>query len=140
VDLISQGEVHLALIVGSNDSGCSWAEAALTAAELSGVPSKIVVMWPGKMNETKGFSVQKWTFASECRVIHAEIDEGWWQLCGVPAVGSILVRTDEHVAWRSRSATDSSSVQQLRYVLSKVFPVVASLSYVIQSHTSKEMN
>jgi hypothetical protein len=140
LDLISQSEVHLALIVGSNDSGCSWAEAALTAAELSGVPLKIVVMRPGKMNETKGFSVQKWAFAIECRVIHAEIDEGWWQLCGVPAVGAILVRPDEHVAWRATTAPDSSSVQQLHYVFTKVFPVAASLSYVIKSHTSKEMN
>jgi hypothetical protein len=39
--------------VGSNDSGCSWAEAALTAAELSGVPSKIVVMWPGTSPSSK---------------------------------------------------------------------------------------
>jgi hypothetical protein len=62
------------------------------------------------MNETKGFSVQKWAFASECRVVHAEIDEGWWQLCGVPAVGAILVQPDEHVAWRSTTATESSSV------------------------------
>jgi hypothetical protein len=126
--------------VGSNDRGCSWAEAALTAAELSGVALKIVVMWPGKMNETKGFFVQKWAFASECRVVHAEIDEGWWQLCGVPAVGAILARPDEHVAWRSTTAPDSSSVQQLHSVFTKVFPAAASLSYVIKGHTSKEMN
>jgi hypothetical protein len=89
-------------------------------------------MWPGKMNEMKGFSVQKWAFASECRVIHAETDEGWWQPCGVPAAGAILVRPDEHVAWRATTAPDSSSVQQLHCVFTKVFPVAASLSYIIK--------
>jgi hypothetical protein len=36
--------------------------------------------------------------------------------CAVFLLLHILVRPDEHVAWRSTTATDSSSVQQLRYV------------------------
>jgi hypothetical protein len=51
--------------------------------------------------------------------------------CAVFLLLHILVRPDEHVAWRSTTATDSSSVQQLRYVFTNVFPVAASLSYVI---------
>jgi hypothetical protein len=41
--------------------------------------------------------------------------------CAVFLLLHILVRPDEHVAWRSTTATDSSSVQQLRYVFYFLF-------------------
>ena len=60
LDLISESDIHLALLVGCNKSGCTWAEAALTAAKLSAVPVKVVIMWPWKVNITEGFSVKVW--------------------------------------------------------------------------------
>lgn len=130
MDLISESEIQLVLIVGCNKSGCAWAEGALTAAELSTVPVKVVIMWPEKMEDSEGFSMQGRVSASENRVIHAEVGQGWWELCGVPDVGAILVRPDEHVAWRSTIAPDSSSVQHLHKVFAKVFPVPAPCTRV----------
>ncbi|KAG0583412.1 hypothetical protein KC19_3G134100 [Ceratodon purpureus] len=135
LDLISESEIHLVLIVGSNESGRTWAEAALSAAKLSAVPLKIVFMCPGKVNESEVFSVPKWVSASESILTHAEVDQGWWELCGIPDVGAILVRPDEHVAWRSTTAPDRSSDQLLRKVFAKVFPVPASCIHVQESDT-----
>lgn len=123
LDLISERELCPVLIVGCNKSGCEWVEAALTALKSSAITMKIVIMYPqGIVTE----SVQEWASGSECEVVHAEVDQGWWNLCGVPDVGAILVRPDEHVAWRSRSAPGSSSVEQLREVFGKVYPIPVS--------------
>lgn len=126
------------LIVGCNKSGCGWAEAALTALKSSAITVKIVIMCPQGHEGNVTESVQKWASASECEVVHAEVDEGWWDLCGVPDVGAILVRPDEHVAWRSRSAPDISSAEQLREVFGKVFPVPVSFVQVQERETFQE--
>ena len=132
------------LIVGCNRRGRAWAEAALVAVKSFAITLKIVVMWPhasfpqrecwqgreGNVTEAEWFAVQKWASAS--RVVHAEVDPGWWDVCGVPDTGAILIRPDEHVAWRSRSVPDSSSVQQLHKAFAQVFPVPASSTQTVQ--------
>jgi len=146
LDLISKSEIDPVLIVGGNKSGCAWTEAALTAVKSSAITVKIVIMWPcssnprrecsldrgGNRTESEWFSVQKCASARECRIIHAEVNHGWWDLCGVPDTGAILIRPDEHVAWRSRSAADSSSVQQLHKVFAKVFPIPVLSAHAVQ--------
>lgn len=136
------------LILGCNKSGRAWAEAALTAVKSLAITVNIVIMWPrgsfsppdfeGNVAESEWLCFQKWASASECGVIHAEVDQGWWDLCGVPDIGAILIRPDEHVAWRSRSAPDSSCVPQLQKVFAKVFPVPASSTLVQERDCFKE--
>lgn len=88
-------------------------------------------MWPPgletKMGESEELSVQRRVSAFKDRVVHAEqADQGWWELCGVPDVGAILVRPDEHVAWRSLNLPDRSSAEHLHRAFAEVFPALAS--------------
>ncbi|XP_073387845.1 uncharacterized protein [Physcomitrium patens] len=131
LDLVSESEIDLVLIVGCNNSGCTWTEAAVTSAKSLSVKVRVVIMWPPgletKMGESEELSVQRRVSAFKDRVVHAEqADQGWWELCGVPDVGAILVRPDEHVAWRSLNLPDRSSAEHLHRAFAEVFPALAS--------------
>lgn len=143
LDLVSGDIVQFVLIVGSCKSGCIWADAALSAGKSYGVSMKVVFIWPassftgiirddrihmqhspsvGRSKEgTEAACVDNWCCENEGKFVHAEeVGSGWWEMCDTPEVGAILVRPDEHIAWRSTTEAHSDSVQELGKVLAQV--------------------
>lgn len=143
------------LIVGCNKSGCRWGEAALEAGESHKISVKVVFMWPlgsytpssqenesispvNQENSLEGhlqatddeqLFVMNWASRNKGVVVHAEeLGHGWWELCTIPDVGGILVRPDEHIAWRSKFSPQSSSVQDFHNIFTQVLGNARSMA------------
>ncbi|KAG6554781.1 hypothetical protein Mapa_003801 [Marchantia paleacea] len=128
LDLVSCASLELLLIVGPTRSGLKWGDAALKAAKMHGVPLKVSVIWSkgfawryssDELAEEERDVVLKWRQLETVYVVHVEEDvDSWWKLCGIPSTGALLVRPDEHIAWRTLEEAEND-------VLSKVGGVIA---------------
>ncbi|KAJ7535971.1 hypothetical protein O6H91_12G052100 [Diphasiastrum complanatum] len=158
LDLASGDIVEFLMIVGCCSSGCYWAAAALQIGEAYNIPVKVAVIWPagsmrekaGKasvrphecMNDTKDSenckdnrnSYEAWQNLKKT-VVHAEeIDVSWWALCGLPSYGALLVRPDDHIAWRSHVEFGPNSLQELKNVFAKILQRRELASSLYTSH------
>jgi hypothetical protein len=72
-------------------------------------------------NDNEATAVFEWSQRNKGCVLHAEeVGCGWQDIFGIPETGAILVRPDDHVAWRSEAEPKASSTQELYLVFSKV--------------------
>jgi hypothetical protein len=72
-------------------------------------------------NDNEATAVFEWSQRNKGCVLHAEeVGCGWQDIFGIPETGAILVRPDDHVAWRSKAEPKASSTQELYLAFSKV--------------------
>jgi hypothetical protein len=66
--------------------------------------------------------ITEWAHSKQGSVLHVEVtDTDWWELCGIPSVGAILVRPDDHIAWVSHDESTAASIKELHKVFDAVF-------------------
>lgn len=91
------------------------------------VPLKVCVMWEEKASDEIGSSetaIVPWkNFVDVVEDKSCPTSPSWWELCQMTQKGAILVRPDEHIAWR----TESEIKNDLFPVLKKAFSAVLGL-------------
>ncbi|KNA16154.1 hypothetical protein SOVF_091900 [Spinacia oleracea] len=118
LDLVSGDKLEFILIIAPVESSYNLAHATLKVAEKSKVPVKVYVIWPhNRANNAAPCTVGNYTNIIEVK--RSPNSASWWDLCGMNDRGAILVRPDEHIAWRARS-----EVRYPSYEMDKVFSVV----------------
>ncbi|KAH9315639.1 hypothetical protein KI387_024266 [Taxus chinensis] len=146
LDLVHGNMTEFLLIIAPTSRSYVWADATLKIAKACMVPLKVCIIWPGgssssalsnqstygyQENEAlitsqrqpvvKGGSVvtEDWRRKNLESVLDAEeITGSWWELCEMPYQGAILVRPDEHIAWRSDPSFSGDALDELNRVFS----------------------
>lgn len=124
LDLISGDKLEFLLIIAPIDSSYRLAHAALNVANEHNILVKICVMWPnGLVNgdaRTKT-SLAPWeNYVDVVEVRQPSNSSSWWDICKMTHRGAILVRPDDHIAWRVKSAV----VGDIRVEMKKVFSAI----------------
>jgi len=123
LDLVSGDKLEFLLIIAPVGSSYNLAHAALKVAEKFGILLKVCVIWP-----SDGADGPKQVRNAACSMGNAidivEVKKSlnspsWWDLCKMNDRGAIIVRPDEHIAWRARS-----EVHDPIFELERVFSVV----------------
>ncbi|XP_060184427.1 uncharacterized protein LOC132614085 isoform X1 [Lycium barbarum] len=106
LDLVSGDKVEFILIIAPLEESYCLARAALEVANNIKVPLKVCVMWPnGSINGTgrSEAALIPWKNFEDVEVKSSSDSPSWWDICQMTDRGAILVRPDEHVAWRMKS-------------------------------------
>lgn len=127
LDLISGDKVEFLLIIAPIDSSYRLAHAVLNVAKELDVLVKVCVMWPdGLVNgdARSKESLAPWeNYVDVVEVRRASNSSSWWGLCKMTHMGAILVRPDDHIAWRVKSAV----VGDIRLEMKRVFSAILGI-------------
>lgn len=124
MDLISGDKIEFLLMIAPIDSSYRLANVALNVAKEHHILVKVCVMWPdGSVNvdsRTKT-SLAPWeNYVDVAEVRQPSNSSSWWDICKMTHRGAILVRPDDHIAWRVKSAV----VGGIRVEMESVFSVI----------------
>ncbi|CAN4116218.1 unnamed protein product [Withania somnifera] len=110
LDLVSGDKVEFVLIIAPLKESYCLGRAALQVASKFKVPLKVCVMWPNGSIYGSGRSeaaLSPWKSFEEVVEVKSSSDlPSWWDICQMTDRGAILVRPDEHVAWRTKSSME----------------------------------
>lgn len=143
LDLFSGNVTEFLLIATPSKTCYIWADAAFKIAKVYKVPLKVCIIWPGGISasrlskesmdawhESEGSITQHlqsvlegedWRRENTEFVVDVEeISGSWLELCKMTKPGVLLVRPDEHIAWRSDPTFSGDTVLELN----KVFSIV----------------
>ncbi|KAI7744642.1 hypothetical protein M8C21_001251 [Ambrosia artemisiifolia] len=124
LDLISRDEVEFLLIIAPIDSSYRLALAVLKVANEHNILVKICVMWPNGLvsedSRTKT-SLAPWeNYVDVVEVRQPSNSSSWWDICKMTHRGAILVRPDDHIAWRVKSAVVGDVTIEMKKVFSAI--------------------
>ncbi|KAG8365927.1 hypothetical protein BUALT_Bualt17G0022900 [Buddleja alternifolia] len=126
LDLVSVDNVEFVLIIAPINESYQLAQAAFKVAEEFKVPLKVCVMWQDEITDGIGCSEKALSpWKNYIDVIKAECPEtsvSWWDLCRMTDRGAILVRPDEHIAWRAKS-----EIRMIHFLSSEVFSAIIEI-------------
>ncbi|XP_010103188.2 uncharacterized protein LOC21390160 isoform X2 [Morus notabilis] len=125
LDLISVDKVEFLLITAPIESSYCLARAALKVAEEFKVFIRVCMLWSG--DNFKGIevgskaSLEPWeNYIDVLEVKKSATSLSWWEICKMTNRGAILVRPDEHIAWRVKSGVVEDPINEMRRVFSAV--------------------
>ncbi|KAL3678132.1 hypothetical protein R1sor_021088 [Riccia sorocarpa] len=130
LDLVSGDNCYFLLIVGPNRSGLKWGSEALEVARMLQVPVIVSVIWPqgftqrhslDELEEEERVVAYEWLQMKTDNVVPVEADGGcWFKLCNMPSTGALLVRPDQHIAWRVVEEASSDASGKIECVLRQI--------------------
>ncbi|XP_048233112.1 2,4-dichlorophenol 6-monooxygenase isoform X2 [Ricinus communis] len=128
LDLLSGDKIEFLLIVAPLEKSYQLARAALKVAEVLKVSAKVCVMWPSDYADISEASSKKalapWkNYIDVLEVKKSPNLPSWWSMCQMTDKGAILVRPDEHIAWRVKSGLDNDPVSEMTRVFSAIMGV-----------------
>uniref|UniRef100_A0A5B7BW30 FAD-binding domain-containing protein n=1 Tax=Davidia involucrata TaxID=16924 RepID=A0A5B7BW30_DAVIN len=128
LDLVSGDKIEFLLIIAPVESSYHLARAAFKVAEEFRVAARVCVMWPdGAINGVEVGSkeaLMPWeNYIDVVEVKRSSNSLSWWDICQMTDRGSILVRPDEHIAWRVKSRVDGDPTLEMKRVFSAVLGV-----------------
>lgn len=105
------------------------AHAAFKVAEEFKVSARVCVIWPhGAANGVEVGSeeaLSPWmNYIDIVEVKQSLPSPSWWDICQMTSRGAILVRPDDHVAWRAKSSVSGDP----RVVMRTVFSIILGLN------------
>uniref|UniRef100_A0A0V0H6M6 Putative ovule protein n=1 Tax=Solanum chacoense TaxID=4108 RepID=A0A0V0H6M6_SOLCH len=107
LDLVFIDKVEFVLIIAPFKESYCLARATLEVANKLKLPLKVCVMWPNGSIDGAGrteAALTPWkSFEEVVEVKRSSDSPSWWDICQMTDRGAILVRPDEHVAWRTKS-------------------------------------
>lgn len=113
------------LITAPIKSSYCLARAALEVAEEFKVFIRVCMLWSG--DNFKGIevgskaSLEPWeNYIDVLEVKKSPTSLSWWDICKMTNRGAILVRPDEHIAWRVKSGVVEDPINEMRRVFSAV--------------------
>ncbi|XP_024193944.1 putative polyketide hydroxylase isoform X1 [Rosa chinensis] len=123
LDLLSGDKIEFLLIIAPIEPSYHLAHAALKVAEEFKVSARVCVLWPA--GSAKGVevgskaSLKPWENYIDVMEVKKSSDaSSWWDICQMTDKGAILVRPDEHVAWRLKSGVVGDPMREMRRAFS----------------------
>ncbi|KAG8640020.1 hypothetical protein MANES_13G016100v8 [Manihot esculenta] len=125
LDLVCGDKVEFLLIVAPLKESYKLARAAFKVAEEFKVSAKVCVLWPADSLDEFEVRSKKalapWEkFIDVVEVRKSSNPSSWWSMCQMTEKAAILVRPDEHIAWRVKSGVDKDPVSEMRRVFSAI--------------------
>ncbi|XP_039017976.1 2,4-dichlorophenol 6-monooxygenase-like [Hibiscus syriacus] len=124
-DLVSVDKVEFLLIIAPMEESYNLARAAFKAAKEYKVSSKVCMLWPA--DTITGFhrgskaKLAPWkNYMDAIEVKRSSDSLSWWRTCQMTEQGAILVRPDEHIAWRSKSRIVGDPYAKMKMVFSTI--------------------
>ena len=107
------------------ESSYHLARAMFKVAEEFKVDTKVCIIWPyGTTNRVEVGSKRALTpwenYIDVVEVKRSSNSLSWWETCQMTDKGAILVRPDEHIAWRVKSGVVSDPTLEMNRVFSVV--------------------
>lgn len=125
---MSGDKVEFLLIIAPVEESYRLARAALKVAEDFKVSTKVCVLWPaGTTNEVEFRGVAElapWkNYIDVVEVKRSSDSLSWWRICKMTDKGAILVRPDDHIAWRTKSCVTGNPKLEMKMAFSAVLGV-----------------
>lgn len=127
LDLVSAEKVEFLLMIAPVEESFNLAQAAFKVAEELAINIRVCVIWPAKTTDgcgrTEG-ALEPWkNFVEVVEVKNLSNSLSWWDVCQMTERGAILVRPDEHIAWRMKFGITGNPVLEMRRVFCTVFGI-----------------
>ncbi|XP_010248895.1 PREDICTED: uncharacterized protein LOC104591655 isoform X2 [Nelumbo nucifera] len=127
LDLVSGNKIEFLLIVAPKKQSYDLARAAFKVAKEFKVSLKVCVIWPHrvaeKMDGSRAALIPNTNYIDVEEVWRSSSSLSWWGICQVTDRGAILVRPDEHIAWRAKSEVLGDHVLEMEKVFSLVLAI-----------------
>ncbi|XP_061338730.1 uncharacterized protein LOC133285505 [Gastrolobium bilobum] len=126
LDLVSGDEVEFILIIAPVKESYHLAREAFKEAEERQVSLKVCVLWSTDSVEglEKGSKAALSPWKNYADVVEVRSStSNWWEMCNMTNRGAILVRPDEHIAWRTISGPEVDPRVEMQRVFSAILGV-----------------
>ncbi|WCJ38692.1 FAD/NAD(P)-binding oxidoreductase family protein [Euphorbia peplus] len=128
LDLISGDKLEFLLIVAPLKDSYKLSHAMLKVAEEFKVSAKVCVLWSAdsidKFKQSSKAALAPWNNFIDVMEAKKNSDtSSWWRMYQMTEKGAILVRPDEHIAWRVKSVVEKDHVSEMRSVFSVILGV-----------------
>lgn len=120
---MSGDKVEFVLIIAPVEESYHLAREAFKVAEEQEISLKVCIFWSTDSVEglEKGSETSLSPWKNYADVIEAQSStSNWWDMCNMTSRGAILVRPDEHIAWR----TSSGLAEDPRVEMQRVFAAI----------------
>lgn len=125
LDLVSLDKVEFVLIIAPLEESYNLAQAAFKVAKEHKIPIMVCVIWPEKTTDGSGkteAALEPWTnFIEVVELRNSPTSISWWDVCQMTDRGAILVRPDEHIAWRTKFGITADPVLEMERVFCTIF-------------------
>lgn len=122
MDLVSGDKPEFLLIIAPLKASYKIAHATLSKAKELKVLLKVCVIWPQDSCQSNltGSQSELEPWKNYIDVEEVKRDCSWWDMCCLTNKGVLLVRPDEHIAWRTESDMVADAGSEAENVLSKI--------------------
>lgn len=121
LDLVSGDEVEFLLIIAPRLKSYHLARAALKVAEDFKTSVRVCILWSANTTKIESSSKEELTpwenYIDVQEIRQSSTSPSWWDVCQMTDKGAILVRPDEHIAWRVKSSISGDPNTELIRVL-----------------------
>lgn len=146
LDLVSENKVEFLLIIAPMEESYNLAQAAFKVAEEYKVSTKVCILWPAdtvtRVQPGSKAKLAPWKNYIDVIEVKRSLDSlSWWSTCQMTDQGAILVRPDEHIAWRSKSRVVGDLCSKMKIVFSTVlgFESINLRNQVLNSRRLQDM-
>jgi hypothetical protein len=124
LDLVSGDKLEFVLIIAPVKESYEIARATLKIADELKLSAKVCVMWPrgstdAELEESRS-ELASWTNYIDVEEVPRVSGSAWWEMCGISRKNVLLVRPDEHIAWRAESERVRDAESEIRRVFSHI--------------------
>ncbi|KAK2636716.1 hypothetical protein Ddye_031508 [Dipteronia dyeriana] len=131
LDLVSGEKIEFLLIIAPLEASYDLSRAAFKVADDFKVSIRVCVMWPaGTIKEVhirSKAALAPWeNYIDVMEVKRSSNSLSWWSICQMTDKGAILVRPDDHIAWRVKSGVIENPDLEMKRVFSAVLGSTAS--------------
>nr|XP_029145415.1 uncharacterized protein LOC112715041 isoform X1 [Arachis hypogaea] len=127
LDLVSGDKVEFVLIIAPLEESYHLAREAFKVAEKFQVSLKVCVLWPTdsveELENGSKSALSPWKNYADVYEIKRSKRSNWWDMCKMTNRGAILVRPDEHIAWRTTSELAGDPRLEMQRVFSAILGV-----------------
>lgn len=115
------------MIIAPVEESYHLAHAAFKLAKEFEVSAKICVLWSAGtrgIEERSNAALTPWeNYIDVVEVKRSSTSPSWWDICQMTDKGAILVRPDEHIAWRAKSIVAGDPIMEMKRVFSAILGV-----------------
>ncbi|KAG4989987.1 hypothetical protein JHK82_032298 [Glycine max] len=129
LDLVSGDKVEFILIIAPVEESYHLAREAFKVAEEQEIFLKVCIFWSTDSVEglEKGSKAALSPWKNYLDVVEVwSSTSNWWDMCNMTNRGAILVRPDEHIAWRTSSGLAGDPRVEMQRVFSAILGVHGS--------------
>ncbi|CAO2172427.1 unnamed protein product [Urochloa humidicola] len=124
LDLVNGDKPEFVLIIAPLKESYDIARATLKVADEFKLSAKVCVIWPQgsadvEVEESRS-ELEPWTNYVDVEEVPRIPGNSWWEMCQISRKNVILVRPDEHIAWRTESGVVGDADSEVRRVFSQV--------------------